>query len=86
MKYVFAPLSKYILWLFDRFLFESIIKSLSGIFKIPFVCLSWVVVLLFKVVIADTFNVVTSGVARLSVVFPDTFNADINVAGLLRVD
>ena len=34
LKYVFAPLSKYILWLLVRF--ESIIQLLTGNVKIPF--------------------------------------------------
>ncbi len=42
-------------------------------------------ILLFDVVMPDTFNVLLIVVAWFNVVLPDTFNVDINVEGLERL-
>ena len=78
LKYVLALLSKYIRWLFNTFVFESILQLLLGIFKTPFTCKSCVVVF------PDIFNALLIVVTLLNVAFPDIFNVDTNVAGLLN--
>ncbi len=77
LKFVFAPLSKYILWLLVRF--ESIIQLLLGNFYIPFTRKSWVVVF------PDIFNVLLIVVAWFNAVFPDILNVDTNVPGFLKL-